>query len=282
MYTLPNLTKPAPDTQQHTAWSQADLCDALEIRRALLHGQFRAYLQPQFDLSSGAVDALEVLARWQHPELGLLTPATFIPALAHKHLLDDLLHALLDQGLACQIELYRDGHKSPVAFNLSLPQLANASSVERLIARLREHPLPLSWITLEITEDGPAVLSDFCVQNAMRLRQLGVRLSLDDYGTGQSSLLRLCQLPFDEIKLAGELIRQLLKSPRQCSIVRTTVNLAKELGLRLVVEGIETEDQRRCLAQLGVGVGQGYLRAQPMSVDALRRWLALRGNDFAA
>jgi len=274
MHTVPFSQSAVSSEQRQAALPKEYKVDASEIRTGLLRGEFQAYVQPKFELSSNVVDSLEVLARWRHPELGLLTPASFIPTMSRGKLLDDLLCELLDQGLAGQMQLYDEGHELGVALNLSLLQLANSELVNRLMMRLRKHPLPLSSITFEITEEGPAVASKMCVQNAIHLRQLGVHLSLDDYGTGHSSLFRLSQLPFDEIKLAGEFTKELLPSSQYRSIARTTVMLARELGTRLVVEGIETEEQRHCLIQKGVRIGQGYLYAPPMSVDALRQWLA--------
>ncbi|EKA29291.1 hypothetical protein PABE171_5737 [Pseudomonas aeruginosa ATCC 14886] len=189
---------------------------------------------------------------------------------------------MLDQGLAAQIELSNRGQVLGFAFNLSLYQLASEAWVSDLIARLQKHPLPLSLVTFEITEDGPNNASAPCVENIIRLRQIGVRLSIDDYGTGHSSLYRLCQLPFDEIKLAGEFSRRILRSSQAQSVARATVLLARELGMRLVVEGIETQEQRLCFAQMGVRIGQGYLCARPMPVECLPGWLSSSGRDFAA
>lgn len=277
MFTVFSPPRPTHDEAGRTVAPDAD-----EVRRGLLKGEFRAFVQPKFDIVSNAVLSVEVLARWQHPECGMLTPAAFISTMAREDLLDDLLFALLDQGLAAQVELRNQGQVLGFAFNLSLNQLANETWVSALIARLQQHPVSLSLVTFEITEDGPAIASARCVQNILRLRQIGVRLSLDDYGTGHSSLYRLCQLPFDEIKLAGEFTREVLRSSQHQSVARATVLLARELGMRLVVEGIETQEQRLCLAQMGVRIGQGYLCARPMPVECLSGWLSSSSRDFAA
>ncbi|WP_085700735.1 EAL domain-containing protein [Pseudomonas sp. B26(2017)] len=266
-----------PDTQLKT-----DTVQAQEIRKGLRQGEFKAFLQPKFDLNSNALLSVEVLARWKHPDHGLLAPAVFIPTMFRENLLDDLLHNLLKQGLAHQIVLHDKGQRFGFAFNLSLSQLSNTNFLEKLISRLEKHPLPLASVTFEITEDGPAIADEVCIKSVIRLRQLGVRLSLDDYGTGQSSLFRLCQLPFDEIKLAGEFTRQILSSSKHRSIARTTVMLARELGIQLVVEGIETEEQRCCLSEMGVRIGQGYYCARPMPFESLLAGLTSRNNNFAA
>lgn len=282
MHTASNLKRTAGGGARQATPPKKPVIHDSEISRGMRQGEFHAYIQPKFNLTSNAADSLEVLARWQHPKLGLLTPAAFIPTMTRENLLDQLLSEILDQGLAGQIQLHNDGWDLGVAFNLSMLQLANTTLVNQLMKRLRKHPLPLSLVTLEITEDGPAVASDVCVHNSIRLRELGVRLSLDDYGTGHSSLFRLCQLPFDEIKLAGDFTRQLIQSSQHRSITRTTVLLARELGMRLVVEGVETEEQRRCLVQKGVTIGQGYLHARPMSFEVLRHQFPVQDNGTAA
>ncbi|MCX4220255.1 EAL domain-containing protein [Pseudomonas sp. MCal1] len=282
MLTAFRIVNPNNEANQPAAQLTDDIAQDLDIRRGLRQNEFQAFLQPKFDLVSNAVLSVEVLARWHHREHGLLAPAAFIQTMIHEDLLDDLLCKLLDQGLSHQTELHAKGHRLGFAFNLSLAQLSSKMLVTHLITRLQKHPLALSMVTFEITEDGPAVASDVCVQNILRLRQLGVRLSLDDYGTGHSSLFRLCQLPFDEIKLAGEFTRKIIESSQHYSIARSTVSLARELGMQLVVEGIETEDQRVCLSNMGVKIGQGYLCARPMSFDSLLDWLASQKREFAA
>lgn len=261
----------------------AEPLSAEDLRLGLWHREFQAYVQPKFDLRSGAVRAVEVLARWQHPFRGLLAPASFIPLMSREGLLDDLLFDLLEQGLACQLELHRQGHDLAFAFNLSLGQASDAALIQRLVERLRQHPLPLSQLTFEITEDGPASAGATCVENLIQLSLLGVRLSIDDFGTQHSSLLRLCQLPFDEIKLAAEFTRQIADSEHYRSVARHVLALAGELGMQLVVEGIETEAQRHCLVDMGVRTGQGYLRAEPFRAEHLADWLQqkARGTGFA-
>jgi len=250
--------------------------DAEELRAGLRRREFQAYVQPKFDLRSQALQGVEVLARWQHPLRGLLPPAAFIALMAREQLLDELLCSLLEQGLACQLALHRQGRTVGFAFNLSLQQLATEGLLRRLVARLQAHALPLSLVTLEVTEDGWGGVTPQVLQGLAALRRLGVRLSMDDFGTGHSSLWRLEQLPFDEIKLAGEFTRRLEGSRCARAIVRHGVGLAGELGMQLVVEGIETQAQRGILLELGAGVGQGYLWARPMAAGQLEAFLAGR------
>ncbi|MGW7774081.1 EAL domain-containing protein [Pseudomonas machongensis] len=244
-----------------------------ELRSGLLRQEFQAYVQPKFDLLSQRVHGVEVLARWRHPLRGLLAPAVFIPSMARERLLDELLCSLLDQGLACQMGLHRHGRTLDFAFNLGLHQLSSDELLDRLVARLYEHPLPLSSLTLEITEDGSADIAPDVIQRLARLQRLGVRLSMDDFGTGHSSLWRLSQVAFDEIKLAGEFTRGIEQSRCSRAIIRHASALAEDLGMQLVVEGIESQAQRLALLALGVGLGQGYLCARPMPAAALGSWL---------
>lgn len=246
---------------------------AEEVARGLLRQEFRLYLQPKFDLLSGAVFAVEALARWHHPIHGVLTPGAFLPTLEKHHWLDALFFQLLEQGLRCQWQLHQLNVELGFSFNVSPTQLLNSDWSERLQQRLQQHPLPASSVTLEITEGALAQSADSVCTQLMRLKGLGLRLSMDDFGTGHSSLLRLCQLPFNEIKLAGEFLRDLSLNPQHQAIIESTLGLATQLGLSLVVEGIETQEQRQWLALRGVSLGQGYLCARPMPVEALLGWV---------
>lgn len=243
------------------------------VYRGLCCREFRAYLQPKLDLRSGKLNSVEVLARWHHPQRGVLSPADFIPLMEREKWLDTLLFELLEQSLACQLKLYDEGRLISLAFNLSMGQLMNCTFIERLEARLRQHPLPLSALTFEITEGGPAVAPVASIEQLNCLSRLGVRLSIDDFGTGYSSLLRLCQVPFSEIKLDGVFTRFLDSHGRYCAVIRNTLALANELGMQLVVEGIESAVQHKRLLEMGVSVGQGFLYAKPMPIDVFEGWI---------
>ncbi|QXI44504.1 EAL domain-containing protein [Pseudomonas wayambapalatensis] len=270
---LPTLLSDGEPTRSSLFMSATQCVDTVGIRAGLCRREFRAYAQPKFDLHSRVVHSVEVLARWQHPQYGLLPPAAFIATMTREQLLDDLFSELLEQSLACQIRLHRQGWELGFSLNLSLHQLATHALFDRLITRLMQHPLPLSSVTLEITEDAPAVLAPDIRQRLMCLKTIGVRLSMDDFGTGYSSLWRLSEIPFEELKLAGEFTRQLEGSPRARTIVRNALTLAEDLQMELIVEGIETQEQRSLLLELGANHGQGYFCAKPMSMESLVIWL---------
>ena len=255
---------------------QAKLLSANDVKWGLRRREFHANLQPKFDLRTGEVTSVEVLARWHHPALGVLGPESFIPLMERKKWLDKLLFELLEQSLACQLKLYDKGQLLGMAFNLSLSQLMSDTLIKLLETRLRQHPLPLSTLTFEITEDGPYSASAASVDPLNRLCQLGIRLSIDDFGTGYSSLFRLCQIPFNEIKLAGEFTRLLDSPGHYYAVTRNTLALADELGMQLVVEGIETKAQQAHLHEMGVQIGQGFVCAKPMTIDAIEGWISAK------
>ncbi|WP_222832790.1 EAL domain-containing protein [Pseudomonas sp. SC3(2021)] len=261
--------------------ARTHLPDADDVLRGLWRREFRAYLQPKFDLRTGKVDAAEVLARWHHPTRGVLGPASFIPLMTRKQWLDELLFELLEQGLALQLKLHEQGALLGLAFNVSLGQLQNSLFIDGLKTRLLRHRLPLSMLTFEITEDDPADAAG-CVEQLNRLSNLGVRLSMDDFGTGYSSLLRLCQVPFHEIKLAGDFTRFVGRPGRHQAVIRHALALAEELGVSLVVEGIETVEQRDSLEQMGARVGQGFFCVKPMLIDTFEGWMTKPYRDFRA
>ncbi|TPG79608.1 EAL domain-containing response regulator [Pseudomonas arsenicoxydans] len=248
---LPLLTSEPVITQQ-------------DVHKALENQEFEAYFQPKFDLNSGAIQSAEVLARWIHPTLGALSPAIFLPTIKHLGLIDRLLDALLHQGLALQHKAHEQGYSLNVAFNLEASQLADRDFWARIKALLATQKAHGSGLTFELTERSTLEMSSTTLENLVRLRMLGCRLSIDDFGSGYSSLQRLYQLPFNEIKLDSEFVRALKDEPHRQAAITSTLTLGKALGMSVVIEGVETEEQRQMLIELGCSMGQGYLCARPM------------------
>jgi diguanylate cyclase len=236
-----------------------------ELRIALETDQLLVHLQPQTALSDGRVVGAEALVRWQHPRRGLLSPADLLPAAEQA---DHVLELSLDA-----VALWWRAHRVPVSVNLSAANVTDLDLPWKVDSALARHGLPAAALTLELVEDtlmadperGRAVLGE--------LRRLGVRTSIDDYGTGYSSLAYLRHLPADELKLDRSLTSDVGADPRAAAIVEHTVALAHALGLRLVAEGVEDDATRRMLARLGCDVAQGYLIARPMPVADFLRWL---------
>ncbi|AZD74465.1 EAL domain-containing response regulator [Pseudomonas chlororaphis] len=235
--------------------------------------EFVPFLQPKLDLATGQVKGVEVLARWLRPGKGLLPPSVFMPVIERYGLLDVLLSELLASGLALQRKLLQQGHSLEFSYNLHASQLENCYLIQRIQALLKYHGVPAGKIVFELTESAQIEDSATSLESLVRLRMMGCGLSIDDFGIGFSSLRRLCQLPFTEMKLDAEFVHSLTAQPRSSAVIESTLVLAKSLGITLVMEGVETREQHQELVALGCSVGQGYLYARPMGVSAFVDWL---------
>jgi EAL domain-containing protein (putative c-di-GMP-specific phosphodiesterase class I) len=230
------------------------------------------HLQPQVDLRDGRVVGTEALVRWQHPTRGLLSPADLLPAAEQAGLMRPLVEAVLELSLAAAGRWWPE-RQVPVSVNLSAANVTDLDMPSKVAEALLRHGLPSRALTLELVEDtlmadqerGRAVLAE--------LRRLGVRTSIDDYGTGYSSLAYLRHLPADELKLDRTLTADVDRDARAAAIVRHTVALAHDLGLTLVAEGVEDAATGAALARLGCDVAQGYAIARPMPVEDFLVWL---------
>jgi diguanylate cyclase (GGDEF)-like protein len=249
-----------------------------ELREALdADDQLVLALQPAVDLVTGAPTGVEALIRWKHPRRGHLVPADFVRAVENSELLGQFTRYVIDKALTAAAEWARHGLDVPVAVNLSARNLLDPRLPADVGDLLRRHRLPPHRLVVEITET--VVMSELDVVDEVLagLRSLGVRLSVDDFGTGYSSLTFLTRISVDEVKVDRRFVRTMADSPEAAAIVRTTVDLARELGLRVVAEGVETADQRAALAALGCTAAQGFHFFKPMpaeNVVAVLRTLA--------
>ncbi|WP_236825686.1 MULTISPECIES: EAL domain-containing protein [unclassified Blastococcus] len=243
-----------------------------DLRTALDEGQLVVHLQPQVALARGQVVGVEALVRWEHPGRGLLSPGVVLPAAEQAGLMRPLTDAVLDLALAAAARWWPE-RAVPVSVNLSAANVTDPDLPATVAALLRAHGLPARALTLELVEDTLMADPDRGRTVLGELRRLGVRTSIDDYGTGYSSLAYLRHLPADELKLDRSLTTDVGRDPRATAIVRHTVALAHDLGLTLVAEGVEDDDTAAALAELGCDVAQGYAVAHPMPVEELLAWL---------
>lgn len=250
-----------------------EMASEAQVRHAITHDQFKAYYQPKFNLSNGEVCGVEVLARWQQPGNGIVSPANFIPTLARCGLMTDLLFLQMEHALQVQKQALSRGFSLNMAFNLDSSQLASSELISTIKQLLLRHMVSGSGLTFEVTETGLLEAPAISLENLVRLRMMGCRLSIDDFGAGFSSLQRLCQLPFNEIKIDAVFVRNLEHEPRCEAIISSTLALGKTLNMSVVIEGIETEAQCMKLIEMGCVQGQGYWYARPMTGDALMGWL---------
>ena len=270
-----------------------DLRGALRGEGPGRNGHLIVHLQPQFALCDvtagsgpdpgrgaagvGPVVGAEALIRWEHPVEGLLMPGAFLPLARAVGLLGQLVDVVLDLSLGTCRNWWSEGFAVPVSLNVSATDLLEPALVARICAALERHGLPGRALVVEVTEDS-LMADPVRARNVLeRLRGKGIGVSIDDYGSGYSSLAYLRDLPADELKLdrtfTQALSNDLSLTSRAAAIVRTTADLAHSLGLRLVAEGIEESVVVGPLAQLGVDVGQGYYLARPMPSDRMLPWL---------
>ncbi|MET8065987.1 bifunctional diguanylate cyclase/phosphodiesterase, partial [Micromonospora sp. NPDC005313] len=257
-----------------------------EMREALAaDDQLVLALQPAVDLATGAPTGVEALIRWRHPRRGWLGPADFIRPVENSEQLGSFTRYVLDKALAVASGWARDGLDVPISVNLSARSLLDPRLPAEIEEALRRHQVPPHRLVLEITET--VVMSELEVIDEVlaTLRTMGVQLAVDDFGTGFSSLTFLTRIAVDELKVDRSFVLRMADSPEAAAIVRTTVGLAHELGLRVVAEGVETAEQRTALAELGCTAAQGYHFFKPMPADKIAAVLAslrdsARGNVF--
>jgi diguanylate cyclase (GGDEF)-like protein len=250
-----------------------------EMQSALDDGdQLVLNLQPSIDLATGAPLGAEALIRWQHPRRGLLRPTDFIPYIERTDLIGPLTTHILDLALAACDSWAEDGLELPVAVNLSARSLLDRSLPERVATLLAKHAMPPDRLVLEITETVMMSELEIIEDVLNALRDMGVQLSLDDFGTGYSSLTFLARVKVDEVKIDQDFVGAMHTSPEAAAIVRTTVELARSLGLRVIAEGVENAEQMTALAQLGCTGAQGYHLFPPMSPRKARAAMAVAAH----
>ena len=244
-----------------------------ELRIALLDGaELTCHYQPKINASDGSVHSVEALVRWQHPSRGLLLPEKFLPAAERAGLMRKVAYHTLNIALG-QIRCWREqGIVGTVAVNLSTTNLLDLDLVGTVEGLLRTHGLPTDALIIEITE-STLVDSVQARTTVAALQRLGVRISLDDYGTGWSSLARLQDVSVDELKLDRVFVARLAQDPRSVAIVRSTVALALSLGADLVAEGVEDEITLSALRRYGCTITQGFVHSPPLPADEMQHWL---------
>jgi diguanylate cyclase (GGDEF)-like protein len=242
-----------------------------ELRVAIERQQLELHYQPQVDLGSGEVIAVEALVRWHHPRLGYVPPLEFIPLAEDADLMDPLTLLVLDQALAQCAAWRADKRSVTVAINISTTNLLNTKFCREVEKLLDQHKLLPDCLVLEITETTAMEEIDQCRKAIQELRNLGVGVSVDDFGAGFTSLAYLSSLAVNELKLDRSFINGLsaAEGTRDLALIRSTISLAHALGLRVVAEGVEDETSLELLSSFGCDVVQGYLISKPKPAEEL-------------
>ncbi len=260
----------APERDAHSA---ERLLLVGELRRAIEGGDLRLHYQPKIDLETGRVAGVEALVRWQHRQRGFVAPDEFVPLAERTGLIRPLtMHVLTEATSQCRA--WRDaGMELSVAVNLSTHNLVDRHLPEDIEHLLSRFDLPASALELEITES--AIMADpaRALQVLERLSGMGLGLAIDDFGTGYSSLGYLKRLPVDEIKIDKSFVMNMAVDPADAAIVRSTIELAHNLELTVVAEGVEDGSAREQLRLLGCNTAQGYHFSRPLPAPELARWV---------
>jgi diguanylate cyclase (GGDEF)-like protein len=245
-----------------------------QLRRAIEDGELVLHYQPKVDLDSGRVSGVEALVRWEHPERGLLGPDTFVPLAEQTGLMKSLTTHVLELALRQTAAWARDGLHVPMAVNVSARDLHDDTFCDRVREALDRTGVGASSLELELTERVVMADPQRALRNLTALARLGVRLSLDDFGTGYSSLAYLRRLPVTEIKIDKSFVLRMDVDDEDATIVRSTIDLAHGLGLRVIAEGVETAETWQRLNDLGCDAAQGYFLSRPHPADVVTTWLA--------
>jgi diguanylate cyclase (GGDEF)-like protein len=253
--------------------SQQSLSLLSELRRAAEKNEFRLFVQPKVLLNTGQVVGLEALVRWMHPEKGMIFPDHFIPFAEQTGFIRTLTQWVLEQSAALCSELQKNGVHLRLSANLSTRDLLDQDLPAKFAAILARHQVAPSSFCLEITES--AIMDDpvRALQTLEGLHTMGVDLSIDDFGTGYSSLAYLKRLPVQELKIDKSFVLKMERDADDAKIVRSTIDLGHNMGLKVVAEGVESLVVWNLLAKMGCDQGQGYFMSKPMPSDQLPEWL---------
>ena len=249
---------------------------ASELNTALENGEITLYFQPKTDIGTGQTCAVEALVRWQHPAHGLLAPARFLPVAERHGLMRKLTLRVLTLALQQAEQWQRAGRQLRIAVNLAPESLLDARFPDEVLALLARTTVPASMVQLEITENTILVDPDRMLRVITRLGQAGFKFALDDYGTGYSSLSYLSVLPLDELKIDRSFISNLASDASNAVIVRSTIQMARELGFHVVAEGVEDLATWQQLHCFGCDTAQGYYLSRPIPAVDLEAWLDSR------
>ncbi len=258
--------------------SPGTLTMTADLRKALEQQEFELYYQAKVNLQDGRINSVEALGRWQHPQRGFVSPNIFINVLEQTGMIDRYTHWVIETAIE-QIKLWQSQQRDiHIAVNLSTQTLMNPDFMLYLES-LGDIADVGSKLQFEITENLFLSEYDRLCETLARVRQLGISLSIDDFGTGYSSLSRLKKLPVSELKIDRSFVMDMDKHPDDEVIVRSTIELAHNLGLTVVAEGVETEQTCQRLRELGCDIAQGFLISKPIPVEQFERFLAEREDS---
>lgn len=240
-----------------------------ELRRAIEDGLLTLLYQPQFGMATGSVCGVEALVRWEHPKFGALEPAEFLPLVREHGLMDAMTDLVLSRAVADASGWHAAGAPIPVAINFWGPSLEEELLADRIMSVLEAHAMSASSLTIEITED--LLVADLAKARTVlnRLRAAGIRVAIDDFGSGYATLTYLRELPIDEVKLDRQFVAPILHDERAATIARSVIELAKEFGIASVAEGVEDWETAQRLREYGCDAVQGNFFSRPLPASEI-------------
>ena len=244
-----------------------------ELLQGLQRGEFEAFVQPKVEVASSRVWGSEALARWRHPRHGIVSPAAFVPAMEQGGLIDELTWAMLSQSAEWLARWESEGLDLSISVNLSLRSLDDTHLADHVADIVMSRCSDPSRIVLEVTETAAATDTARALENLARLRMLGFGLSIDDYGTGYSSMQQLSRIAFTELKIDRAFVSASASDEVTRVILASSLDMARKLGIHAVAEGVESESDWALLQQLGCDMAQGYLIGRPMEAARFEPWM---------
>ena len=261
-------------------FSPARLALVSQLRRAIGSDELVLHYQPKIDLRTRQVVGVEALVRWQHPTRGLLPPSEFLEIAESTGLIDPLTEWVIDQSLSQLVEWHALSLPITVAVNVSARNLRDGQFPDKVLERLRAHNIAPHYLEIELTET--AVIANPARATALlqQLHDAGVRVSLDDFGQGYTSLAHLARLPLSELKIDRSFIAAMQSTRQDNAIVSTVIGLGHQLGFQVVAEGAETDDIVTALTTLGCDTVQGYVFTPPLPADDTLTWIRTHTDNL--
>jgi EAL domain-containing protein (putative c-di-GMP-specific phosphodiesterase class I) len=244
-----------------------------ELRHAIEHEELLLHFQPKVGFKTGRISGVEALVRWRHPQSGLRSPDDFIPLAEQTGLIKPLTSWVRNEALRQCDAWHQTGIDLTVAVNISASNLQDPEFPDRVAKLLKAYRVTPAWLELEITESAIMVQPARAIETITRLSAMGILISIDDFGTGYSSLAYLKKLPVSSIKIDKSFVINMLVNENDTVIVRSTIELGHNLGLKVVAEGVENQATWDQLKVLGCDYAQGFLLSRPIPASELLQWL---------
>lgn len=278
---LLSLATEAPHAK--AARTQMPLPKLDELKSAITAFQIEVYVQPQMYASTGKLYGVEALARWNHPRLGFVSPDIFVRMAEEHDLVDELTELVLKKSLLECSMWKQAGLETRISVNSPVSSMSNLMLPDTIVAMIERYKLSPNQLTIEITETGIINNQDRALDVLARLRLRGIGLAIDDFGCGHSTFKQIRRMPFNELKIDSSFVMNMFTDRDACSIVRSSLDLARELDMHAVAEGVETLEHWQSLAEMHCDILQGFYIAKPFPARQLPDWLArFRPPQFAA